>query len=73
MSEARLVAGTDVYIDASSVCAAGIHAGAIPVEGGTVMVRIEPGRKAYRGSTRHGVTSADYGSAARSISLVAWH
>lgn len=72
-SEPRLIAGTDLYIDASAVCAAGIHAGAIPPGGGRMIVRLEPGRKAYRGSTRNGLTSNDFGEWRRSMSLAARH
>jgi hypothetical protein len=68
-SEVGGLYGTDSYIAVSSVCLAGIHAGAIPPGGGTIAVRIEPGRPAYRGSTRHGVRSADYGSFNMSFSV----
>jgi len=54
--------GTDVYTADSAICRAAIHAGAAPVTGGLVTVRLEPGRPAYRGSSRHGVASSDYGS-----------
>jgi hypothetical protein len=53
--------GTDVYTTDSPVCNAAIHAGVIPPEGGDVMVILEEGRQAYRGSKRNGVLTADYG------------
>lgn len=58
--------GTDVYTADSAICRAAVHAGATPVTGGLVTVHLEPGRPAYRGSARHGVTSSDYGSYASS-------
>jgi hypothetical protein len=54
--------GTEVYTGDSPVCEAAVHAGAIPATGGTVTVRLEPGLAAYRGSTRYGIKSNDYGS-----------
>jgi hypothetical protein len=53
--------GTDVYTDDSSIGAAAVHAGVITfAAGGTVTIRILPGRSSYTGSTRNGVTSLDY-------------
>lgn len=50
--------GTDVYSDDSSICSAAVHAGRIIVgSGGPVLVFVQPGRRSYRGSARHGVTS----------------
>lgn len=55
--------GTDVYTDDSSVCMAGVHAGAISREqGGQVLIEIRSGQASYVGSTRNGVTSTAYGS-----------
>ena len=54
--------GTDVYTDDSSVCTAGVHAGLISrAAGGTVTIEIRPGQDSYRGSSRNGVASRDYG------------
>lgn len=54
--------GTDVYTDDSSICSAGVHAGAITAEnGGTVTVEIRNGESAYRGSIRNKVESFGYG------------
>ncbi len=52
--------GSDVYTADSVICKASIHAGLISPGGGVVSVRLEPGRPAYRGSTRNGVESHDY-------------
>ena len=52
--------GTDLYTDDSAVCAAGVHAGAITLDGGLVTVEIRPGELEYFGSTRNGITSEDY-------------
>ena len=50
--------GTDTYIEGSSICTAGVHAGAITLQdGGTVTIEILPGEPSYPGSTRNGVTS----------------
>jgi hypothetical protein len=55
--------GTDVYTDDSSLCTAAVHAGLIALAGGgPVTIEIVAGQSAYRGSTRNGVTSRDYGS-----------
>lgn len=55
--------GDGVYTDDSSLGAAAVHAGLLrPGETGTVRVTILPGQGRYTGSTRHGVTSTDYGS-----------
>jgi hypothetical protein len=54
--------GTDEYTDDSAVCSAAAHAGAItPASGGAVTIVIAPGRTAYRGSSRNGVTSQSFG------------
>jgi len=61
--------GTDVYTADSGICRAAIHAGLISPAGGVVTVILEPGRPAYRGSTRNGVTSSDYGNYGASFRL----
>ncbi len=53
--------GTDVYTGDSAICKAAVHAGVISDAGGPVGVVLDPGRPAYRGTARHGVTSNDYG------------
>ena len=55
--------GTDVYSFRSSLSTAAVHAGALrPGERGLVKVTILPGQSQYRGSTRNGVTSRDFGA-----------
>jgi len=54
--------GTDIYTDDGSIATAAVHAGAITTtSGGTVTIEIRPGQDGYKGSTRNGVTSYDYG------------
>lgn len=55
------VIGSGPYTDASSICAAATHGGAIdPRRGGVVMIQILPGRNSYAGSTQNFIHSADY-------------
>ncbi len=61
--------GTNVYTDDSDVCAAAVHAGAIPASGGTVTVTLQAGRSSYTGSTRNGITTYAYGAWAGSFSV----
>ncbi|WP_338865070.1 M57 family metalloprotease [Myxococcus stipitatus] len=61
--------GTDLYTDDSNACAAGVHAGAIPTSGGTMVVTIRPGQSSYTGSTRNGITTISYGAWAGSFSV----
>jgi hypothetical protein len=61
--------GTGVYTADTSICRAGIHAGAIPVEGGTLTVVLRPGQLAYRGSEQNGIKSRDYGKYSRSFAV----
>lgn len=58
------VTGSGVYTDASSICAAAVHAGAIdPQRGGTVMIQILPGQSHYQGSTQNFIRSDTYAHA----------
>jgi hypothetical protein len=66
----KSVWGTDEYTDDSGVCVAAVHAGIIDANGGVAIVQRRPGRDAYRGSQRHGVTSRDYGAWPRSFRFV---
>jgi hypothetical protein len=61
---AETVWGTDVYTIDSSLQLAAVHAGVLrPGQTGTVKVKILGVRPAgFKGSTRHGVTSLDYGA-----------
>ena len=55
--------GTDVYTDDSTLAAAAVHAGALQ-NGQTGIVKVTPlpGRDSYTGSTRHGLTTSDWGT-----------
>jgi hypothetical protein len=60
--------GTDSYTDDSSICTAAVHAGRASFEeGGVVTIVITEGGAEFNGSTRHGVTSADWGQWPRSF------
>jgi hypothetical protein len=61
--------GTDVYTGDSGICHAAIHAGLISPNGGPVVVILEQGRPAYRGSVRYGIQSHDYGNYRMSFRL----
>ena len=55
------VTGSGIYTDASSICAAAAHAGAIsPQHGGVVMIQILPGQRDYHGSMQNFIFSSDY-------------
>ena len=59
----RSVWGSELYTDDSSVCTAGVHAGAITARtGGTVTIEIRPGARSYEGENRNGVRSQDFES-----------
>jgi hypothetical protein len=62
--------GTDIYTADSAICRAGIHAGVISQAGGVLSVALAPGQPAYRGSTRNGTMSNDYGSYGKSYTLM---
>lgn len=54
--------GTDVYTLDSSICAAAVHAGKLTLEnGGPVTIELRPGESTYKGSTRNGITTNNYG------------
>ncbi|MBI2388120.1 MAG: hypothetical protein HYV09_00775 [Deltaproteobacteria bacterium] len=57
------VYGAGNYAEQSSICAAAVHAGVIPPNGGSVTLRGAPGCGAYEGSTKNGVTSVKQGAA----------
>jgi hypothetical protein len=61
--------GTDVYTDDSSMCRAALHAGKIPLTGGTITAIRGEGRALYVGSTRNGVQSNDFGAFPFSMSF----
>ncbi|MBX3701550.1 MAG: hypothetical protein KF903_11220 [Dokdonella sp.] len=54
------VVGSGPYTDASSICAAAVHAGALGArDGGEVTIEIRPGERRYAGSQRHYLRSSD--------------
>jgi hypothetical protein len=58
---AAQVIGSSPYTDGSSICAAGVHAGAIhAANGGLVTIEIRPGEAHYAGSLSHYVQSQAY-------------
>jgi serine/threonine protein kinase len=62
-STTGFVWGTGVYSDDSNLPTAAVHAGVLQAgQKGVVKVSILPGQNAYQGSTRNGVTSANYGN-----------
>jgi hypothetical protein len=69
MAGARMVNGTSVYTDDSSMCHAALHAGAITRQGGTIIARPQGGRSEFRASTRNGITSQRFGSWPYSFSV----
>lgn len=55
--------GSGSYSDDSSVCTAGVHAGAITFEGGGVVVfEIQPGLDNYESTSQNGVESSTWGT-----------
>lgn len=63
--------GTDTYTGDSGICRAAIHAGLLGNQGGMVVVILDVGRPAFRGSTRNGEQSSDYGNYGSSFHLQA--
>ena len=63
--------GTDTYTDDSAICPAALHRGVIGRGGGRVTLQVVAGQSSYKGSSRNGVTSGDYGSWAGSYRFVA--
>lgn len=54
--------GTDLYTLDSPLAVAAVHAGALAAgETGKIKVTLLAGKTAYKGSTRHGVTTSDWG------------
>eukprot|EP00759_Apiculatamorpha_spiralis_P016608 PhF_6_TR2272/c0_g1_i2/m.3933 len=52
-----VLGGTEGYGVGSDVCQAAMHAGVIPLSGGTFRIRMKPGRPSSEGSFAHGVYS----------------
>jgi len=60
--------GTDIYTLDSSICNAAVHAGKLVSEsGGSVTIELRPGESAYKGSTRNGIKTNDYGKYGQSF------
>lgn len=54
--------GTDIYTLDSSICNAAVHAGKLAsASGGAVTIELRPGESAYKGSSRNGIKTNDYG------------
>ena len=55
--------GTDTYTLDSSICNAAVHAGKLTSDGGgPVTIELRPGESSYKGSTRNGIKTNDYGA-----------
>lgn len=66
--EPRIVWGSDVYTQDSSICTAAVHAGIITLaEGGTVTVEFRPGRALYGSTERNGVKTRNFGEYPKSF------
>ena len=60
--------GTDVYTADSSICNAAVHAGKLKSEsGGSVTIELRPGEASYKGTTRNGIQTSDYGKYGQSF------
>ena len=60
--------GTDIYTLDSSICNAAVHAGKLASEsGGSVTIELRPGESSYKGSTRNGIKTNDYGQYGQSF------
>lgn len=59
--------GTDIYTLDSSICNAAVHAGKLTENGGPVTIELRPGEDSYKGTTRNGVTTNDFGQYGRSF------
>ena len=60
--------GTDTYTLDSSLCNAAVHSGKLTREsGGPVTIELRPGEDSYKGTTRNGVKTNDYGKYGQSF------
>ena len=60
--------GTDIYTLDSSICNAAVHAGKLTMEsGGPVTIELRSGETSYKGTTRNGIKTNDYGAYGRSF------
>lgn len=69
---AGAVWGTDVYTDDSTLAVAAVHAGVLQLgQKGVVKVTVLPGEMNYLGTTRNGITTANWGAWAGSFKIEA--
>jgi hypothetical protein len=62
--------GTDIYTLDSSICNAAVHAGKLTMEsGGSVTIELRPGESSYKGTTRNGIKTNDYGKYGQSFGV----
>ena len=60
--------GTDIYTLDSSICNAAVHAGKLTMEsGGSVTIELRPGESSYKGTTRNGIKTNDFGQYGQSF------
>lgn len=60
--------GSDIYTLDSSICNAAAHAGKLTREsGGSATIEMRPGESSYKGTTRNGIKTSDYGAYGRSF------
>jgi hypothetical protein len=62
--------GTEIYTTDSSVCAAAVHAGAIPASGGEIRAKAAAGCASYPGSKRNGISTNSWGAYGTSFHFV---
>jgi hypothetical protein len=63
--------GSGPYTGDSSICAAAIHAGVIPGDGGAVQVTLVPGAKGYAATDQHGIKTGKWGAYGTSFTVAA--
>ena len=62
--------GTDIYTLDSSICNAAVHARKLTLEsGGPVTIELRPGESSYKGTTRNGIRTNNYGKYGKSFVL----
>ncbi len=61
--------GMDVYTEDSNLCLAAVHAGFLVPDGGLITAVPQPGRPAYAGVTRNGISSSNNGAMDGSFSF----
>ncbi len=60
--------GTDIYTLDSSICNAAVHAGKLTLEsGGSVTIELRSGESTYKGTTRNGIKTNDFGQYGQSF------